>query len=289
MGGEYAGDADLPLVLIVDDNDRNRKLARDVLARGPVSDARGRDGRGGIALASEHLPDVVLMDLRLPDADGTQAAPSAQGGAADLAHPGRGRDRPAAPGARRWVSEAGFAGYIAKPIDIDELPTLSAASPPARPVRPAAARSRAVAPPGVPASPGTCRQAWLAGGRPSVTFPVSDCGPTRAAGGRDTGGPIHGTQALRSTESKLALAIALVVLGLAAYAGNVLATPRRGFVGRRSRRRPSATSSRTCTARPRSPGTKSSGRRVVRPLRPAEHVAARWQAPAGTRIRARAS
>jgi two-component system cell cycle response regulator DivK len=110
------------VVLIVDDNDRNRKLARDVLVAARFRTLEAATAAEGIALASEHLPDVVLMDLRLPDADGTQALRALQDEprtsripvVALTALPLQGHDR--------WVSEAGFAGYIAKPIDIDELP-----------------------------------------------------------------------------------------------------------------------------------------------------------------------
>ena len=63
-----------PLVLIVDDSDRNRKLARDVLRQAEFRTLEAATAAEGIALASEHLPDVILMDLRLPDLDGTEAA-----------------------------------------------------------------------------------------------------------------------------------------------------------------------------------------------------------------------
>ena len=64
-----------PLVLIVDDNEKNRKLAGDVLRA-----AGFRTLEAGTAaedlVATEHLPDVILMDLQLPDMDGTDAAQS---------------------------------------------------------------------------------------------------------------------------------------------------------------------------------------------------------------------
>ena len=63
-----------PLVLIVDDNAKNLKLARDVLVAAGFRTLEAATGAEGIALADEHLPDVVLMDLRLPDMDGTDAA-----------------------------------------------------------------------------------------------------------------------------------------------------------------------------------------------------------------------
>ena len=63
-----------PLVLIVDDNEMNLKLARDVLLAAGFRTLEAATGAEAVALAEEHLPDVVLMDLRLPDMDGTEAA-----------------------------------------------------------------------------------------------------------------------------------------------------------------------------------------------------------------------
>ena len=112
----------LPLVLIVDDNDRNRKLARDVLRMAGIRTLEAATATEGIAIASEHLPDVILMDLRLPDQDGTVAARLLRTDprtaripvVAMTALPLDARDD--------WLLDAGFAGYIVKPIDIDELP-----------------------------------------------------------------------------------------------------------------------------------------------------------------------
>ena len=232
------------------------------------------------------------MDLRLPDADGTEAARSP---------PGRSRGRRASPSWRvtalpldghdGWVSEAGFAGYIAKPIDIDELPDAVRRFATARPVEASAARSRAVAA-GVPASPGTCRQAWLAGGRGPPTVDPYGGFPSclvrlRAAGGRDTRRTdLMGRKSLRLTKSKLAFAIALVVL---ASPRTQAASWRRlepDSSGPRSRRLRSATSSRTCTTRRHSPGTKSSGR-MGRPTSTSSRTrGSPVAAPAGTRTRA---
>ena len=60
-------------MLIVDDNPKNLKLARDVLRAAELRTLEATTGTEGITLAAEHLPDVILMDLRLPDMDGTDA------------------------------------------------------------------------------------------------------------------------------------------------------------------------------------------------------------------------
>ena len=114
--------SDFPLVLIVDDNDRNRKLAGDVLRLARFRTLEAASAAEAIALASEHLPDVILMDLRLPDLDGTEAARML------LGEPRTSRIPVVAMTALRldaredWLLDAGFSGYIVKPIDIVEFP-----------------------------------------------------------------------------------------------------------------------------------------------------------------------
>ena len=113
---------DLPLVLIVDDNDRNRKLAGDVLRMARFRTLEAVTAAEGISLASQHLPDVILMDLRLPDLDGTKAARMLR------AEPRTSRIPVVAVTAlpldarEDWLFDAGFAGYVIKPIDIDGFP-----------------------------------------------------------------------------------------------------------------------------------------------------------------------
>ena len=110
-----------PIVLIVDDNQQNLKLTRDVLRAAGFRTLEARNGAEGVALAAEHLPDVILMDLQLPDMDGTDAA-LALGGAARTeripvvalsAVPLEGGD---------WFLDAGFSGYLEKPISVAAFP-----------------------------------------------------------------------------------------------------------------------------------------------------------------------
>ena len=62
------------LVLIVDDNEKNLRLARDVLQFAGFRTLEAASAGEGLSLAAEKLPDVILMDIRLPDMDGTEAA-----------------------------------------------------------------------------------------------------------------------------------------------------------------------------------------------------------------------
>ena len=62
------------LVLIVDDNEQNAKLVRDVLEAAGMRTLSAATAAEALALARRHRPDLVLMDLRLPDLDGIEAA-----------------------------------------------------------------------------------------------------------------------------------------------------------------------------------------------------------------------
>jgi two-component system, cell cycle response regulator DivK len=114
----------LPLVLIVEDNDRNRKLARDVLGLAGFRTLDAATAADGIALANEHLPHVILMDLRLPDLDGTEAARRLRATPRTSGIPILAISALPLDAGSDWLLEAGFAGYVAKPFDIDELPDL---------------------------------------------------------------------------------------------------------------------------------------------------------------------
>jgi two-component system cell cycle response regulator DivK len=111
-----------PLVLIVDDNETNRKLARDVLRAAGLRTIETASGRETLALAAERRPDVILLDLRLPDMDGVEVARRLQGEADTASIP------VVALSALRGAVEdaslqtAGFAGYLEKPIDVSRFP-----------------------------------------------------------------------------------------------------------------------------------------------------------------------
>ena len=115
--------SDLPLVLIVDDNDRNRKLAGDVLRSAGFRTIEAATAAEGIALASEHRPDVILMDLRLPDLDGAEAVRMLRAEPRTSHIPVVAVTALPLDFSEDWLLDAGFAGYVVKPIDIDELPS----------------------------------------------------------------------------------------------------------------------------------------------------------------------
>jgi two-component system, cell cycle response regulator DivK len=60
-------------ILIVEDNDKNMKLVRDILQHKGYTTLEAETGGDGVRLAIEHVPDLVLMDIQLPDIDGIKA------------------------------------------------------------------------------------------------------------------------------------------------------------------------------------------------------------------------
>jgi two-component system, cell cycle response regulator DivK len=106
------------VVLIVDDNDGNRKLARDLLSRAGFRTLEAATGGDAITLASEHVPDVVLMDLRLPDMDGTDAARRLGDDERTSGIPVVALSALSLEGNDDWLEAAGFAGWLPKPIHV---------------------------------------------------------------------------------------------------------------------------------------------------------------------------
>jgi two-component system cell cycle response regulator DivK len=112
----------LPIVLIVDDNDKNRKLARDVLRAAGFVTLEAATGGEGISQAVEHAPDVILMDLRLPDMDGVEAARRLGHGERTARIPVVAMSAMRLDGGGDWLGAAGFAGWLEKPIAVSLFP-----------------------------------------------------------------------------------------------------------------------------------------------------------------------
>lgn len=111
-----------PLVLIIDDNEKNRRLARDVLRRAGFRTLEASTGAEGIALADEQLPDVVLLDLQLPDMDGTDVARALRGTARTAQLPLVALSALRVEDTGEWLLAAGFDGYLEKPVSVAEFP-----------------------------------------------------------------------------------------------------------------------------------------------------------------------
>jgi two-component system cell cycle response regulator DivK len=111
-----------PLVLIVDDNEKNRKLARDVLGAAGLATVEAGSGIEAVALATARLPDVILLDIGLPDMVGTEVARELRAGARTAHIPVVALSALSVAENDDWLLAAGFAGFLNKPIDVGTFP-----------------------------------------------------------------------------------------------------------------------------------------------------------------------
>jgi two-component system, cell cycle response regulator DivK len=109
------------LVLIVDDNEKNRKLARDVLRHRGFRTIEAGTGGDGVSLAVEDLPALVLMDIRLPDMDGTEALRLLKADERTAAIPVVALTSFAMKGDRERFLAEGFDDYLEKPISVRDF------------------------------------------------------------------------------------------------------------------------------------------------------------------------
>jgi len=108
-------------ILIVEDNEKNMKLARDVLqAKGYVT-LEAVTGEEGVRMAIDGKPDLVLMDIQLPGINGMEAFRQlrADPGCANI--PVVAFTASVTPTDRSQISAAGFDGFISKPINLKEF------------------------------------------------------------------------------------------------------------------------------------------------------------------------
>jgi two-component system cell cycle response regulator DivK len=116
-----------PLILLVDDNPRNLLLARDVLNHHGYRTLEAETAEEGLALALEHLPALVLMDVQLPGMDGVQALQQLRADAATAGIPVAAFTAFAMKHDRERFLAAGFDGYFEKPLDVRAFPAEVAA------------------------------------------------------------------------------------------------------------------------------------------------------------------
>ena len=108
-------------ILIVEDNEKNMKLFRDVLRLTGTTRWRRRPASKRSSSRLEHAPDLVLMDIRLPGDGRHRGTPSAARGRANGRIPVVALTAQAMQGDRERFLEAGFNGYISKPVNIVEF------------------------------------------------------------------------------------------------------------------------------------------------------------------------
>ena len=118
MSGQGAG----RLILIVEDNEKNLKLARDVLQFHGFRTLEAVNGEDAVVMARQHLPDLVLMDIALPGIDGVEATRQLKAEPSTAAIPIVALTASVMEADRARFGAAGFAGLIAKPIDVLTFP-----------------------------------------------------------------------------------------------------------------------------------------------------------------------
>ena len=108
-------------VLVVEDNELNMKLVRDILLATGYSPLEASSGEEALALAGEHAPELVLMDIQLPGIGGPEALRRLRSDERTAGIPVLALTAQAMQGDRERFLAAGFDGYVSKPVDVAEL------------------------------------------------------------------------------------------------------------------------------------------------------------------------
>ena len=108
-------------ILIVEDNEKNMKLARDLLQAKGYATLEAETGTDGVRLAKAHLPDLVLMDIQLPDINGIEAFAQLRADPGTASIPVVAFTASVMVDDRSRISLAGFDGFIGKPISLRDF------------------------------------------------------------------------------------------------------------------------------------------------------------------------
>jgi two-component system cell cycle response regulator DivK len=108
----------MALILIVEDNEKNLKLLRDVLRFKGHETLEAMTGTEGVRLARERNPDLVLMDIQLPDIDGVTALAQIRADASTRDIPVIAVSASVMPDEQQRIVASGFNAYVTKPISV---------------------------------------------------------------------------------------------------------------------------------------------------------------------------
>jgi CheY-like chemotaxis protein len=111
-----------PRILVIEDNALNLKLVRDVLQYAGYDVLEATTGEAGITLAGEQPPDLVLLDLQLPGIDGHETLRRLRDGVLDSGVPVVAVTALAMTEDKERAAQAGFDGYLEKPVSPRSLP-----------------------------------------------------------------------------------------------------------------------------------------------------------------------
>ena len=110
------------LILIIEDNEKNMKLARDLLQYHGFTVAGADNAEDGLALARAETPNLILMDIQLPGMDGVTALGQLRADPRTAAVPVVAMTASVMKEDRERFDKAGFDGFITKPIDVRAFP-----------------------------------------------------------------------------------------------------------------------------------------------------------------------
>jgi two-component system cell cycle response regulator DivK len=105
-------------ILIVEDNEKNMKLVRDILQHKGYQTLEAATGEDGVRLATEHQPDLILMDIQLPDIDGITALRRIRENQALDRIPVLAVSASVMPDEQQQIVSSGFDAYLTKPISL---------------------------------------------------------------------------------------------------------------------------------------------------------------------------
>ena len=111
----------MSLILIIEDNEKNMKLVRDVLQVKGYTTLEAVTAEDGIKLAMEHKPDLVLMDIHLPGMNGIEALGVLRADSATASIPVIAVTASVMQQDRKLITDAGFEAYVGKPINLKEF------------------------------------------------------------------------------------------------------------------------------------------------------------------------
>jgi len=109
------------LVLIVDDEPKNVTLVRDILQVKGYETNEAVDGKQGVDLAKETIPDLILMDIQMPEMDGIEATGILKTDEATKHIPILALSSYAMMGDKERILKAGCDAYMSKPLNIKEF------------------------------------------------------------------------------------------------------------------------------------------------------------------------
>ena len=115
------------VILIIEDNERNLKLARDILNYVGYRTLEAENGEDGLALARAELPHLVLMDVQLPGMDGVEALGRLRADPLTAEIPVVALTAFAMKDDRDRLLSVGFDAYLEKPLNVREFPSQVAA------------------------------------------------------------------------------------------------------------------------------------------------------------------